>query len=948
MKNLAKYMILGLTLLSAVLFTGCVQEEEPDYRAEDYGYVQFKLYKEASFGTRSEMIEYLHDVAKIRVDLEFEETLFSQTLVLTAADEEKAEFGLRSDKLKLLAGDYQIDGYTLLDKVDQEIESYVPADELRHFQVVCGGLTSHSLTANVQPRGKVNFTIVKDLSDFDNIPGTKASPRSSSRQYTFDEIKAITIEVENTLTKNKVSFEQLPVKFNTLSLLCDTTLYLKAGEYIIKSYSVYDEYKANLEVSTKVRKDAFKVEDNKTVEAKVPVKLYESDEYIKDYYALYKIWDALDGENWFYVGEDYPNGCNWNFNQDPDLWGNQPGVGLHSNGRVARIDISNFGFRGELPADIGQLTELTELYLGTHNDTNVHDFDPAKDYSDKVIKAFKADSKKYLQEAALMSRKEFRTRDSRRPSRPGDKIKVELNEFNKIGLAGAWGYVSANGETVHNVSGIGFKEGDRMAANKAYMASIHPAMPFTEPIARAMVERGTFMPGCEPYDWAKEDQIFTKKGGISAMSDYMGVNKKDMISGKVNNGLTKIDPAIGNLTKLERLYIANGKLTELPSTLANLKSCTDIEVYNCPEMKKFPTVLASMPSLISINLSNNLQWSTAEANKGLSMMSTGNSRENIQILYWMETNLTTVPASMKNMKKLGLLDLSMNKIETIEAPFGKEVSLVQAYFPKNKIKSFPVDSDGLFCKTDDMEGFVADFNELTEVPDIFDAESIFSVGSISFAYNHISKFQNQDSGYKGMNAATFVLANNPELTEYPKCLAESGSIIDNLNFRGCSISSIPEGSFEGDGMINISSIDLSYNHLSDLPEKEFHSGNIPYLYGIDISYNRFSKFPWEPLDMRGLSVFAMRGQRDAKGRRIFTQWPDGIDNYQSLRALYLGSNNLGVCVGKVCPYIYYLDISDNPEISIDITDICNQVLTGYIILMYDKGQEIRGCAPLMN
>lgn len=50
---------------------------------------------------------------------------------------------------------------------------------------------------------------------------------------------------------------------------------------------------------------------------------------------------------------------------------------VHSNGRVAKITLSDFGFRGHLPAAIGQLTQLIELYLGSHNDANLLEYDPS-------------------------------------------------------------------------------------------------------------------------------------------------------------------------------------------------------------------------------------------------------------------------------------------------------------------------------------------------------------------------------------------------------------------------------------------------------------------------------------------------------------------------------------------------------------------------------------------
>jgi hypothetical protein len=221
------------------------------------------------------------------------------------------------------------------------------------------------------------------MSDFTQIPETKAVARG----YTFDEIGYLTVSVKSGNTTT--TFEMLPTDFSvhfadngddtdgyqTSSFTCDTLLTLRAGAYQVTSYSVYDESEKLLEVSSEVQSE-FVVEDNAVSDVDVPVKLHESDEYIKDYYALYEIWKALHGEEWYYNGEDYPVGSNWDFNKDPDLWGDQPGVSLHSNGRVAMINFSGYGFYGHMPAAIGQLTELVELYLGSHNDSNLSQYDP--------------------------------------------------------------------------------------------------------------------------------------------------------------------------------------------------------------------------------------------------------------------------------------------------------------------------------------------------------------------------------------------------------------------------------------------------------------------------------------------------------------------------------------------------------------------------------------------
>lgn len=43
------------------------------------------------------------------------------------------------------------------------------------------------------------------------------------------------------------------------------------------------------------------------------------------------------------------------------------------------------------------------------------------------------------------------------------------------------------------------------------------------------------------------------------------------------------------------------------------------------------------------------------------------------------------------------------------------------------------------------------------------------------------------------------------------------------------------------------------------------------------------------------------------------------------------------------PYIWILDIKDNPNISIDLSGVCSAIQAGMYYLFYDKTQDIRGC-----
>lgn len=861
-----------LLMAIALTLAGCADIQELDYREDAYGYVQFKLYKAASYDATKAVVtqlDYLKDVSKIKVTLRYGENIMSQTLVLNSSDDKAAEFGLRSDKLKLLAGNYQVVMFSLYDKVDELVYEGTPASEQSAFEVIPGGLQIHDLLADVVERGSVRFSLVKDMSGFAQ---TKAD-----NEYTFDVINTVTIGVRSdagVLT----TFEKLPADFSihftddgvedgyqTSSFVCDTLLSLRAGKYNLESYMVYDERNYLLEVNSRLNVP-FTIYDNNTTEVEVPVKLDQTDEYIKDYYALYEIWKALHGEEWYYVGENYPRGTNWNFNKDPDLWGDQPGVSLHANGRVALLNISDFGFYGDMPAALGQLTEMVELYLGSHNDINLVTYDPT--------------------------------------------------------------------------AAVGKGTARRMERHREYLNRMHPVTQMSEPIARAYAEHGKTIPETSLYENLSETDIIDRKTG------GMRIRPMDMISGQINNGLKSLPDEIGNLTKLVQLFIANSEIETLPESLANLTSCTDVEVYNCPKMTQFPMALAMMPELISLNIGNNRQWSAEEILKGFKAVATGPSKEKIQIMYMNSNNLEVVPAEIRNMKKLGMMDFSSNRIHTIEEAWGNDIKPVQIFLDNNQLSSFPVDEKGVFCYMEDAETFSVRNNNFTEFPDIFDAGSLYAVVSIDFSYNHISRFQN-GKDFKGVYVETLTIANNPELTVYPIELKTSDSKIMNINFRGCNLKEFPKDCFTYPNAVFLQSFDFSYNDLKDLPG-DMHAGNMPYLYGVELSYNQFSNFPWEPLDSQYLTVYAIRGQRDENGERCLSEWPVGLYNHRGLRGFYIGSNNLGKIEDTISTLIYYLDISDNPEIIFDATDICYAYQAGAYYLIYDKTQDIRNCDYMMN
>ena len=876
--KLKKLNILNIYLL-LLFIVGCTDES---YNLEGgSGYVQFKIYKGASYSEQRasrvgvNQLDFLNDAKKIKILLSNDQFNFSQTLNLNSYNEENAEFGLRSDKLELQPGEYTIDGYYLYGKTENQLFAGQPSEKTI-FKVESGTLIVQDLLTDAVGRGTVKFRLVK------NILESRAA-NATTDPYPFSSINKIDITVRNLETIDDYTFEDLEVEYvedftgegngNRTSVgKIDSLISIQAGTYQILSYKAYNRTTLLTYYNDDVLKETkFTVYDNQKTEADVPVNLVETAANIKDYIALEKIWKAMGGPNWSYNGQSYPKGVNWSFDdKDIDMWGDQPGVGLDNNGRVISLNLGEFGATGKVPAEIGELSELQTLMLGTHND---------------LLGYGGTDN-----QSALTS------------------LKGELTS-------------------------------DRLAKIRSdYMDN------FVSHDLRDELS--------DPLKMALE-----MKGEYKRKVERKGISPKDVNWGELTNGITGIDPAIGKLKKLEVLYIANAPITSLPDAtpgneenepgIAGLEALTDLEIYNCSKLTTFPTVIAELPELIQLNMAMNKQLTSEEFNKGLEELAKGKSKEKIQIMYLGYNNISKLPADISGMKKLGKIDLIYNKLTKLPA-FGKDVNLVQANFDYNKISEIETVDNGsgknIFCGMDDVENLSFSHNELTEIPDMFDASSIYVMASVSFAYNKIT-----DDGLKkmkGINTTNLSLAGN-KLTEFPKVLFENDSPLTVLNLSANQIDTFIKGDLTGKNTYMLTTLDLTYNRLTELPS-DFDGKTLPFLYGLDISGNQLKAFPWGAANISYLTVLALRNQRDNDGNRVYSEWPTSIYQHIGLRALFLGGNDIGkVPETETISYlINTLDVSDNPNIILNVSDVCPYIKAGIYTLIYDTTQDIRGCDAL--
>lgn len=866
------YSLLFIASLS--LLWGCDKSGD-DTTGVEYGYVQFHIVRSSQLddvSTRAtDAIDWLKDASKIEVVMQHDGLTITQTLNLeSSGDGDKAEWGLWSEKLRLLTGQYSVIGCYIYDSLDSKI-LYIESQG--SFTIERDGLVIKPIGVATEKRGKVSFTLYKQFDE---------TRYQADDDIQFSAIRSVDITVKNNFNHRTTTFKTLPAEYsetfvdgsmdeelydrNGMSscILCSGEQWLEAGTYTLTGYALYSDANGRNAMGRGTIDDIkieFTIEDLERKVVEVPIILSTEAEHIKDYKALKEIWLALDGPNWTFHGEEYVAGRNWDFNKDIDMWGDQPGVTLGANGRVVGLNISGFGAKGVVPDAIGQLTELQTLYLGNHNE---------------LIGGYDAST------SARISAMDYHDRFVKRDGR--EMLSPELREV-----------INASGEL--------------------------------QPITLSAPVR------------------------------------KDVAFGNLTNGITGISRAMMRLTKLEQFFIANAPITDEffvevgadsefyaernEWSWVNFDKLTDVEIYNCSKLTKVPLdLLCGVPNLQSLNLSMNQGISGDQLLSDWEAIIDGESGADIQILYFNSCNLEETPdySYLSRMTKIGLLDLSNNKLTTIH-PFGKEISPMTLYYDYNRITNIEPAEDGYFCGLGQLETFSCSNNQLTVLPDLFDARSVHSMITANFSGNKISSLANGEE-WRGLNCETLNLADN-HFAELPARIIGSGSRIETLMLGSNGIREIKEGALMGPYSYFISTIDLSYNRLKEIPYKDFSAENLPYLYGIDLSNNALEAFPKAPLGIESLTVISVRCQRDDAGNRTLKEWPVGIGNCPKLAALYIGSNDIGKVEDTISPYILIFEIKDNPNIDITLSkEVCDLIRKNYYLLVYDSTQNIKGCDAL--
>ena len=795
MKTFYKYSKALLLLLVTMLtfaVTSCSDDETEGWDGT-YGYVQFKVNKSVSTratrATALDKLEKLDDAKKIKVVMEHNGTTVSQTLVLNSYNAENAEYGLRSDKLQLASGTYTIIGFYLYDAVDEELLASSAGET---FTVVGGGMTVQDLTVQTVERGKVKFNLVKEWE----------KTRAANQEYLFSNIRLVDISVTNLFTRETVTFPNVKVTYEEDSkenqnpdnaddkymdigkAYCDSTVWLPAGTYQVTSYTTYGRTGA---VKTKyetqpVKGEAFVVEDNQLNDsAKVPILLSKTAEYIKDYEALKAIWESLGGKDWSFYGDATFHGANWNFNKELDMWGDQPGVTLNSNGRVTGLVLAGFGAKGIVPDAIGQLTELQVLNLGSHDekiganiftDYDANNLTAAKkkemrhDYENKFLKY---DPRAFMSEMIVESVN----------SDPKVAPKNRIQKDSRINLKDA-----QIGTMTNQITGV----------SKAI------------------------------YRLTKLQQFYIGNSPVTSGEVCAKFyNADDDTYGKFAAEFT--DAAWDNMTNLTDMELYNcPKITRLPEFYYGLPAMQALNLARCKgisaaqlrdDWERLATEKTGKTLQILYLSYNNLE--EFPSSSSLSKM----------------TNLGLLDLAYNNIKKvhpfgkeitLSSLYLNNNQIEEIPADLcGFTDDVETLTFAHNKLKKIPNIFDASSVRV--MGSVDFSYNDITGVDTSNGTYKGINASTVSLSYNKIEKFPSEL--FAAGSPITSIDLSGNQMRTIPKgsIKGKNAYLLQVIDLRFNKLTSLSDD-FRSTTLPYITNMDVSYNCFSEVPTQPLNSANL--------------------------------------------------------------------------------------------------------------------------
>lgn len=647
--------LVGVFLASVSMFAmSSCSDDEDSHMGDQYGYIQLKLYKQASRGImEGNVLNRLEEARKIELSLVHKGKNIKQSLNLSFTGVGGSEFSLTSENLKLLSGEYKIVGYVIYGEYKEgkmaEILQVGTPDDGDMFTITANHITVHPLYIESVAYGTFCASMEKVLPEL-----SRATSYTYADHFNYENIDSISFVFSRNVdgTNYRAEHKVKAWRGKQERFFHTDTLTLQVGEYTLVHYELNDKnrkfmYAADTELT-------FQISHFEHTTKTVPVEIPES-ESLHDYIALRQIWEAMDGKNWSFSGDSEEPGANWIFEFEDgtprpiDAWGNQPGVELDSKGRVISLNLGAFNPLGVIPSAIGQLTELQILYLGTHDEEFVGDVNDGLGklrYSPYALMKNGIDIRAHRMDIAK-ERTAMRRGDNSRSlyrSALGYRVGKDTYDYLKP-------YSQAAGEPANRITGI-----DEAIGNLKNLEILFIANAQIEKLPSS-ISQLTKLTDLELYNLP----LMELDGDIfEGLTELISVNMSGLYKMSSDDVLSALEKLCLNCPNVQLLYINDNRLTTLPD---NLYRMSDLRLLDAAFNKI--TDVKSIQPIAPVQL-------ILDFNKISELPADFCGVDDMELFSCVANNLQQFPAFLSNMEggyAIEEIDLTTNKMHGFQAGF---------------------------------------------------------------------------------------------------------------------------------------------------------------------------------------------------------------------------------------------------------------------------------------
>ncbi|NEO88064.1 MAG: GTPase [Spirulina sp. SIO3F2] len=383
-----------------------------------------------------------------------------------------------------------------------------------------------------------------------------------------------------------------------------------------------------------------------------------------------------------------------------------------------------------------------------------------------------------------------------------------------------------------------------------------------------------------------------------------------------SNQFSELPNSIVQLQNLTELDLRNNQLSELPREIGQLQNLKvlrlgeDIFGRSSNQLSELPSSIFQLQNLTKLDLRNN---QLSELPREIGQL------QNLTGLYLSYNQLSELPSSIVQLQNLTELDLRNNQLSELPSSIVQLQNFTELDLRNNQLSELPREIGQL----QNLTGLYLRNNQLSELPNSI--VQLQNLTELDLRNNQLSEMPREIGQLQ--NLTELDLRNN-QLSELPNSIGQ----LQNLTqlYLSCNqLSELPSSIVQ---LQNLTELDLRNNQLSELPSSIGQLQNLTQLY---LSYNQLSELPSSIVQLQKLRYIFLEGNplpvipevlvNPYQPQAIFdfyftTQNPNATDDLYEAKFLIIGEGGAGKTslAKKIQDSNYKLDPDEDPTHGIDV------------------------------